>query len=74
MKEKLIGLRKRLAMGDTVKGYAKGGAIGALVKAPVGVPARPLPSKPSANPMSELEKAKRDNGIRGMKKGGRCMK
>jgi hypothetical protein len=55
---------KRLAMGDTVKGYAKGGSIGT---------GAPVVAKPSGGlPQSPITRAKHANGIPGMKKGGKC--
>jgi hypothetical protein len=69
MKEKLVNQHKRLAMGDTVKGYAKGGSIGVNINAtPIG--AGRLVPKPSGRSMSPLEVAKRNNGVPGMKTGG----
>lgn len=59
--EKPTNLHKRLAMGDTVKGYAKGGSIGAAAPATVKVGA-------AKNPLTA---ARRNNGIRGMKDGGK---
>lgn len=60
--EKPIRQRARLAMGDTVKGYAKGGSIG---MSPVVKPTGGLPESP-------ITRAKHANGIPGMKKGGKC--
>lgn len=62
MKEKQTPLHKRMAMGDTVKGYAKGGSIG------VSVPTASVVSKPTktGGTMSPMEKAKRNNGVKGM--------
>ncbi len=58
MKDKLVNRHKLLAMGDTLKGYAKGGSIGV-----------PVVVKASAT-KSPLTAARRNNGIRGMKGGG----
>ena len=75
MKAKCVSQRKRLAMGDTLKGYAKGGSIGVSVRgpAPVGKPASPVPDpmKSIGPPMGAIEKARRNNGVKGMKKGGK---
>ena len=58
MKEKPTNLHKRMAMGDTLKGYAKGGSIG-------------MPAvKATATRGSPLTAARRNNGVPGMKKGG----
>lgn len=62
--DKPIRQRARLAMGDTVKGYAKGGSIG------IGAPVVAKPT--SGLPESPVTRAKRNNGIPGMKKGGSC--
>lgn len=63
MKEKFVPQRKRLAMGDTLKGYAKGGTIAVDV-------AKPVVAKVSATskgvPMSAITKARRNNGVKGM--------
>lgn len=56
---KPVNQHKRLAMGDTVKGYAKGGLIGTHKQN--------LPT----NPVTD---AKRANGIKGFKGGGKCTK
>lgn len=61
MKEKCIPQRKRLAMGDTLKGYAKGGTVGV-----VSAPAVVKPSVNSGKQMSPMERAKRNNGVKGM--------
>ena len=45
---------KRLACGDTIKGYAKGGTVEA-----------------SPTKISPLTQARRNNGIKGMKTGGK---
>ena len=57
MKEKCVNQHKRLAMGDTIKGYAKGGSIGTMRQ---------------HMPTSPVTDAKRANGVPGMKGGG-CM-
>lgn len=60
MSNKLMSPRKQMAMGaktDTAPKYAKGGRIGALK---------------SGVPMSPLTQSKRENGIPGYKKGGKC--
>lgn len=62
MKDKCTNLHKRLAMGDTVAGYAKGGRIGTGRELDAGVTPKQSP----------LTKARRENGIVGMKKGGKC--
>jgi hypothetical protein len=59
--EKPTNLHKRLAMGDTVKGYAKGGSIGCA----------PAVVKPSTTAKSPLTAARRNNGLKGMKDGGK---
>ena len=59
MKEKCVNQHKRLAMGDTVKGYAKGGVIG--------TDRMHLPTSP-------LTDAKRANGVPGMCDGGKMKK
>ena len=74
---KPTNLHKRLAMGDTLKGYAKGGHIGSgrtvQVRAPTGSVPRPVPEpSTSGNTMGPAERAKRANGVVGMKKGGKC--
>lgn len=58
-----IPQHKRAAMGDKV-GFAKGGSVPKL-------PAAPRVLK-SGKPDSPMEKAKRANGVVGMKKGGMC--
>ena len=63
MKEKMLPLHKRLAMGDTLKGYAKGGTVGSDLNI---ISVRP---GKAANPLTA---AKRVNGIPGYKKGGKC--
>jgi hypothetical protein len=57
---KLMSPRKVMACGGSAPGYAKGGVV-------VGTPLRKtgLADTP-------LEKAKRQNGVPGMKKGGKC--
>lgn len=64
MKEKMVNQHKRLAMGDTVKGYAKGGTI-----------ASSLPSvsvRSSGKAVNPLTTLKRQNGIPKYKDGGKC--
>ncbi len=60
MKDKGVNLHKRIACGDTVQGYAKGGRVD------VGAGAAVVPK------MSPLTQARRNNGVVGMKKGGKC--
>lgn len=57
MKSKPCNQHKRLAMGDTLAGYAKGGLIGT--------------GQVSANAKSPLTAARRANGVKGMKDGGK---
>lgn len=64
MKEKQVNLHKRLAMGDTVKGYAQGGRIASSIPA--------VDVKPSGRAVNPLRAVKATNGIPGHKKGGRC--
>lgn len=60
MDKKPIPQHKRVAMGDTIKGYAKGGRVG-------------MPSATaSAGAKSPLTAARRNNGVKGMKDGGKC--
>lgn len=61
MNDKGVNLHKRLASGDTVQGYAKGGRVPM-----VGATATVVPK------MSPLTQARRNNGVVGMKKGGKC--
>jgi hypothetical protein len=63
MKQKLIHQHKRLAMGDTIKGYALGGTIASELPA-----VRVRPSGTAVNP---LRAAKSNNGIPRLKSGGR---
>lgn len=73
MSSKPINQHKRLAMGDTVKGYAKGGSIGVNVAARAPVGGGDMVPKPGAGrAMSPITVAKRNNGVPGMKKGGTC--
>ena len=58
MKQKPVPQHKRLAMGDTVKGYAKGGSIGT--------------GHVSGTAKNQLTAARRNNGVKGMKGGGKC--
>ncbi len=53
--QKPVNQHKRLAMGDTVKGYAKGGSIGTMRQ---------------HMPTSPVTDAKRANGVKGMSSGG----
>jgi hypothetical protein len=59
MIDKGVSLHKRLACGDTVKGYKNGGRV----DVGQGVQLH--------RPMDPLTKARRDNGVRGMKSGGK---
>jgi hypothetical protein len=61
MRDKGVNLHKRLASGDTVQGYAKGGKVPM-----VGASSQVTPKQ------SPLTQARRNNGIVGMKKGGKC--
>lgn len=54
-----INQHKRMACGSALRQYAAGG----LVRAPSNTPTKPE---------SPLTKARRDNGVKGMKKGGGC--
>lgn len=64
MKDKCINLHKRMAMGDTVKGYAQGGSIG--------MPdVRPGNAQANAT-LNPLTASRANNGVKGMKKGGKC--
>jgi len=63
MKEKLVSQHKRLAMGDTVKGYAKGGTIASSSPA--------IAVRPSGKAANPLRGAKMVNGLPGFKKGGK---
>lgn len=60
MKSKPTNMHKRLAMGDTIKGYAKGGSIGCDPAVKV-----------SGGTKQPLVAARRNNGIKGMKDGGK---
>jgi hypothetical protein len=62
MKDKFVNMHKRLAMGDSVKGYAKGGSIGRDVPSLV-----PVPTGRAVNP---IRAAKATNGVPGFKRGG----
>lgn len=64
MKEKQVNMHKRLAMGDTVKGYAQGGRIASSIPA--------VDVKPSGRATNPLRAVKATNGIPGFKKGGKC--
>lgn len=60
MDKKPIPQHKRVAMGDTIKGYAKGGRVG-------------MPdAKVSGSAKNPLTAARRGNGVKGMKDGGKC--
>lgn len=63
MKEKMVGLHKRLAMGDTIKGYAKGGTIASSLPA--------IDVRATGKAVNPLRAARAANGIPGHKKGGR---
>jgi len=61
--QKLVNQHKRLAMGDTIKGFAKGGSV-----------ASDIPSvsvRSTGKAVNPLTTAKRNNGIPGFKKGGK---
>ncbi len=66
MDKKPINQHKRLAMGDTVKGYAKGGSVGMGTRVnvtPVG--SSTIVPKPSGKSASPLTTSRRNNGIKG---------
>lgn len=67
MKEKACNLHKRMAMGDTIKGYAKGGSIGVNVSVPSPVGGGKMVPKVggSGRALSPTTVAKRNNGIKG---------
>lgn len=62
-----IGQHKRMAMGEKVTGMKKGGAV---------APAKNLNPAPNMNksgiPQNPMVTQKANNGIPGMKKGGKC--
>lgn len=60
MDKKPINQHKRVAMGDTIKGYAKGGRVGLPETGVSGAAKNPLTA------------ARRGNGLKGMKDGGKC--
>lgn len=64
--DKGVSQHKRLACGDTVKGYKQGGKVNVgqpiTVRAMIKLPASPLTM------------ARRNNGVRGMKTGGKVSK
>lgn len=63
-----VGQHKRMAMGQNVTGYARGGSV--MSKMDIsGTSGRLLKS---GKPDSPIEKAKRANGVPGMKSGGKC--
>lgn len=64
MNHKDLPLHKRVAMGDTIKGYAKGGKIGLPDVRPGNAQANA-----TKNPLTT---ARVNNGVKGMKKGGKC--
>lgn len=84
MKDKGVNLHKRIACGDTIKGYAKGGKVavgggpvqkvayahGGKVGAGAGVDAGS--SGRATRSESPLTQARRNNGVVGMKGGGKC--
>lgn len=62
--QKPIPQRKRLAMGDSLAGYKKGGTVASD---------KPIISVGSSGKaVNPLTLSKRQNGIPGLKKGGRC--
>ena len=62
--DKGVNQHKRLACGDTVKGYAQGGHVN------VGLPSIKKPSIEVHRAASPLRTARSNNGVRGMKTGG----
>lgn len=68
MIDKGVNLHKRLACGDTVQGYKHGGKVSMT-----GVS---VPSVQTAidAPQSPLTRARYNNGVRGMKSGGKVCK
>ena len=84
MSEKGIGQHKRLAMGDKVEKRAIGGMVtprvpktgqlGGMLPSPVASPGAAVPSprmKVPGMPMNPVTQAKMQNGVPGMKKGGK---
>ena len=76
MSEKGISQHKRLAMGDQINKYATGGMVTPRMPKMMGakmpkMTATPAPRIPGM-PMNPVTKAKMDNGILGMKRGGKC--
>ena len=67
LKQKFLPQGKRLAMGDSLAGYKSGGKVGIDVAKPVNVVVNSKTGK-SASPITM---ARRNNGIPGMKKGGK---
>ncbi len=63
MNHKGINLHKRVAMGDSVAGYKKGGSVGVEVRSGNGQ------ANATSNPLTT---ARANNGVKGMKKGGKC--
>lgn len=71
MKDKGVNLHKRLACGDTIQGYKSGGKVS--VGQATGVGAVTVKSMVKT-PQSPLTKARANNGVRGMKSGGKVCK
>lgn len=66
MKDRLVNQHKRLAMGDSVtQGYARGGSVNVTG-------AGPMITRPAGRSQSALTTARHNNGVPGMKKGGKC--
>jgi len=65
--EKLVSQHKRLAMGDTVKGYAKGGTI---ARSGVASSMPMVDVKSSGRAVNPLRAARAANGIPGFLQGG----
>ena len=68
MIDKGVNLHKRLACGDTVQGYKHGGKV---AMTGVSVPSVNAAAKTPQNP---LTRARHNNGVRGMKCGGKVTK
>lgn len=68
MSQKPVNMHKRIAMGDTVKGYAKGGKVGMPEMTPMKPQAGTGKVSADKNP---LVAARRNNGVPGMMKGGK---
>ena len=65
-----INQHKRMAMGKSAQGYARGGSVGNVNATPVGGGA--LVPKPGGGlPRGALATARRNNGVPGMCSGGR---